>query len=57
METNTLQWKSARHVALRLRGIHVGFWWENQKKRDHWEDQEVGRWIILKWILRQEGLV
>jgi hypothetical protein len=25
--------------------MHVGFWWENQKKGD------VGRRIILKWIL------
>jgi hypothetical protein len=22
-----------------------------QKERDHWEDQEVGGWTILKWIL------
>jgi hypothetical protein len=26
-------------------------WWERQKERDHWEDQDVGGWTILKWIL------
>jgi hypothetical protein len=26
-------------------------WWESQKKRDHWEDQDIGGWTILKWIL------
>jgi hypothetical protein len=33
------------------RGMHTGYWRENQKERDHLEDQDVGRWIILKWIL------
>jgi hypothetical protein len=28
------------------RGMHIGYWWESQK-----EDQDVGSWIILKWIL------
>jgi hypothetical protein len=22
-----------------------------QNERDHWEDQDVGLWTILKWIL------
>jgi hypothetical protein len=22
-------------------------------KRDHWEDQDVGVWTILKWILER----
>jgi hypothetical protein len=26
-------------------------WWESQNERDHWEDQDVGVWTILKWIL------
>jgi hypothetical protein len=31
--------------------MYVGYWWERQKERYHYEDQNVGRWIILKWIL------
>jgi hypothetical protein len=29
---------------------HTGFWLESQKERDHWENQDVGEWAILKWI-------
>jgi hypothetical protein len=32
-------------------GMHVGYWWESQKERYHWENQEVIVWTILKWIL------
>jgi hypothetical protein len=32
------------------RVMHTGNWWESQKERDHWEDQDVGGWTILKWI-------
>jgi hypothetical protein len=32
-------------------GMHIGYWWESQKNRDHYADQDVSRWIILKWIL------
>jgi hypothetical protein len=40
------------HVARRRRrGMHMEYWWEGQKKRDHSEEQDVGGWIILKWIL------
>jgi hypothetical protein len=34
-------------------GMHIGYWWESQKGRDHWEDQDVDGWIILKWILER----
>jgi hypothetical protein len=37
------------------RGMHVEYWWENQKERDHWEDQDVGGRTTLKWILREIG--
>jgi hypothetical protein len=23
------------------------YWWETQKERDHWEDQDVGGWTII----------
>jgi hypothetical protein len=26
---------------------------ESQKERDHWEDQDVGGWAMLKWILER----
>jgi hypothetical protein len=29
------------------------YWWERQKERDHWEDQDVGGWTISKWILER----
>jgi hypothetical protein len=36
----------------------MGYWWKIQKKRDHWEDQDVGGWTILKWILEiYDGMV
>jgi hypothetical protein len=39
-------------------GVHIGYWWEGQKERDHWEDEDIGGWTILKWILeRQDGMV
>jgi hypothetical protein len=37
--------------------LHIGHWWESQKERDLWEDQDVGGWTILKWILEgQDGM-
>jgi hypothetical protein len=50
--------RCARHVArMGRRGMHIGYWWEIQKERDQWEDQDVGGWIILKWILeRSDGI-
>jgi hypothetical protein len=38
------------HVCGR-RGMSVGFRWETQKERDHYEDVEVAGRIILKWFL------
>jgi hypothetical protein len=49
----------SRSISMRLaghaeqmgrRGMHVGYWWEIQKERDHWEDEDVGRSTILKWV-------
>jgi hypothetical protein len=35
--------------------MHVKYWWERQKERDLWEDQDVGGWTILRWILDGMG--
>jgi hypothetical protein len=36
----------AGHVArMGRRGMHIGYWWESQKERDHLEDQDIGGWI------------
>jgi hypothetical protein len=38
--------------------MHIGYWWECQKERDHWEDEDVGGWTMLKWIFEREvGMV
>jgi hypothetical protein len=29
--------------------MHIGYWWESQKERDHREGQDVGGWTILGW--------
>jgi hypothetical protein len=26
--------------------MHIGYWWESQKVRDHWEDLDVGGWDL-----------
>jgi hypothetical protein len=33
--------------------MYIGFWWESQKERDHWEDLDVGGRIILEWIFER----
>jgi hypothetical protein len=47
IKSKRMRW--AGHVArMGGRGMHIGYWWERQKERDHWEDQDVGGWKILK---------
>jgi hypothetical protein len=39
-------------------GVRIDYWWEHQRERDHEEDQDVGGWIILGWILeRWDGVM
>jgi hypothetical protein len=30
------------------KGTHIGYWWESQSESDHYENQDVGGWIILE---------
>jgi hypothetical protein len=42
----------AGHVArVGRRELHIGYWWESQEERDHFGHEDVGGWIISKWIL------
>jgi hypothetical protein len=46
--------KRAGNIArMGRRGMHVGYWRESQKERDHWEDLDIGVMIVLKWILER----
>jgi hypothetical protein len=50
IKSRTMSW--AGHVAqCGIRGRHARIWWESQEERDHWEDQGVGGWKILKWMI------
>jgi hypothetical protein len=52
IKSNRMRW--AGYVArMGRRGMHIGYWWECQKERDHWEDQDIGGWTILNWILER----
>jgi hypothetical protein len=35
------------------RGMHIGYWLESRKEGNHWGDQDVGGWTILKRILER----
>jgi hypothetical protein len=51
---NSKRMRWAGNVArMGRRGMHTGDWWEIQKERVHWEDQDIGGWTILKWILER----
>jgi hypothetical protein len=45
IKSRRMRW--AGHVArMEKIGTRIDHWWD----RDHYEDQDVGRWIILRWI-------
>jgi hypothetical protein len=57
VKSRRVRW--AAHVALMgRRETSIGYWWVSQRERDHYEDQDVVGWIILRWILqRSDGVV
>jgi hypothetical protein len=34
--------------------MHIGFLWESQKERDHYQDLDVGGTTVLKLILERQ---
>jgi hypothetical protein len=49
------EWEEAGHVAC-MRKMRNAYRSENQKRKDHAEDLDVGGKIILEWILGWEGV-
>jgi hypothetical protein len=54
IKSRRMRW--AGHVArMKGRRTHIGCWWENLRERDHYENKDMGGWIILRWILEEYG--
>jgi hypothetical protein len=35
--------------------MHIGYWWESQKEREHWDDQDIGGVDNIKMDFREIG--
>jgi hypothetical protein len=57
IKSGRMRWTG--HVArMGRRGTRIGYWCKIRRERDHYEDQDVGGWIILGWILeRWDGVM
>jgi hypothetical protein len=52
IKSRRIKW--AGHVAwMGGKVTHMGYWQESQKETDYQEDQDIGGWIILRWILER----
>jgi hypothetical protein len=52
MKSRRMRW--AGHAArMGRREMLIGYCLDNHKEKDHYEDQDVGGWITLKWILEK----
>jgi hypothetical protein len=37
--------------------MHIGYWWECQEVRDHWEDLDIGGWVDnIKMDLKRDRM-
>jgi hypothetical protein len=47
--------RRARHIACIVRKLemNITYWWVNQKERDHYENLDIGRRILFRWILEK----
>jgi hypothetical protein len=57
IKSRNIKWVG--HVArMGRRRMHTGFWQENKKESDKYQDLDEGRWFILQCILeKQDGVV
>jgi hypothetical protein len=39
------------------RVMHIGFWWKVRMKENNWEDLDLDRRVILRWILERYDAV
>jgi hypothetical protein len=46
LKSRRMRWTG--HATRMGREMYLGFWWESQKERDHWEDLDVAEKEIIK---------
>jgi hypothetical protein len=46
-KSRRVKW-TGRVARMGRRRMRIGYWWVSKKERDHWEEQDVGGWTILK---------